>query len=264
MEENSVLVAHEAPAYELVNKNSRNNILIVCDHASNKIPESMNKLGLSEHELSQHIAYDIGAANVARHLSKQFDTPLIMTNYSRLVIDINRFPSDLTSIPEMSDGIEIPGNIGLSDLQKQYRIESLFDPYHLQIVNLLEEIKQRNQTPFIISLHSFTPIFDGYQRPWHIGVVWNEGKEISQQLIKQLRAHDDLCIGDNQPYRAVDPHGYTIDTHAEKLSYPHLLLEIRQDLIDTDKKALHWAKFLYQELSQVKTQHQSTNNYHQI
>ena len=118
-------------------------------------------------------------------------------------------------------------------------------------MSVLEDIKQRNQIPFILSLHSFTPIFGGIQRPWHIGVIWNKGKDISEQLIKNLRLHDDLVIGNNQPYRAVDPHGYTIDTHAEKLSYPHLLLEIRQDLIDTDEKAQHWANFLYSELNRV-------------
>ena len=237
--------------YTIENSGGAARCLILCDHASNRIPSSLGQLGLSDGELEQHVAYDIGSATVAREFSRRFDAPLIMTGYSRLVIDANRYPGDPTSIVAVSDGIRIPGNVTVAAADAVQRAHEFFHPYHNAIRRELTALQRRYVEPCVISIHSFTPTFDENPRPWHVGVLWGDDPRVAQPLLDRLRREHDLCVGDNQPYDAREPIGYSMNEHGAGTGLPHILLEIRQDLIAEQQNALAWAARLYDCLADV-------------
>jgi len=204
-------------------------VLLVCDHASGRIPARLGELGLDETARSQHIAWDIGAGELARALADRLRLPLVMHNYSRLVIDCNRQLADPTSIPERSDGTVIPGNIGLDAALREERAAALFRPYHQLIEQRLAAFACA--APAIIAIHSFTPLMDGWARPWHLGVLWDSDARIAGPLLAALRAVPELVVGDNEPYSGRHPADYTMDQHGEAARRPHVSIEVRQDLL---------------------------------
>lgn len=247
-DEVSLIGRDEAPAVELVNLDGVAPFLLICDHASRAIPRAMDKLGLDDALLRQHIAYDIGTSKVGRRLSTRFDAPLVMSNYSRLVIDVNRESGSPTSILPVSDGIDIPGNRNIGSHEAAQRAEVFFWPYHHAISAALGRFLARNAVPAIVSIHSFTPTFAGTERPWHIGVLWNRDGRMAVPLMETLQTREGICVGDNQPYSARSPEGpgegYSMRVHGEATGYPHVLIEIRQDLIETDSGVARWADLL--------------------
>lgn len=236
-----LLAGDEPPPCELVNAGGAAPLVLVCDHASNRMPRALHHLGLAPAPLREHIAWDIGAADVARRLARRFDAPLALTNYSRLVIDCNRALNDPSSIAAESDGIPVPGNRGLSQGERLQRAETLFKPYHDAVARLIARKAEHGAPPAVVSVHSFTPMFQRTRRPWHIGVLWNEDRRLAIPLFEALRREADIVVGDNEPYSARDGVGYTIAEHAERPGLAHAALEIRQDLIATASGAEHWA-----------------------
>lgn len=228
-----------------------NPYLVVCDHASNRVPASLNQLGLPDDVFGAHVAYDIGSVSVARRLAGRLGASLVMSAYSRLIIDLNRFPGHPSSIPVVSDEILIPGNQALSDDEAQQREGEFFHPYHNAIAKRLLHMQQIHSAPTIISVHTFTPDFAGSKRPWHVGILWGEDGRIARPLIERLARNPELCVGDNQPYDAREPIGYTMTVHGARTALPHVLLEIRQDLVATPYAALQWADLLYDALIDV-------------
>ncbi len=174
-------------------------------------------------------------------LAGAFDAKLVLSGYSRLVIDCNRDPRKPSAIPEDSDGTPVPGNRGLAAAGRAARIEALFMPYHAAIADALAAFRKDGIAPIVVSVHSCTPVFEGFERPWHVGVLWNTDGRLAQPLMANLAKENGVLVGDNQPYSARDGHGYTMPTHCEAAGLPHALLEIRQDLIDTHKGAELWA-----------------------
>ncbi len=243
--------AGEPSAFNWLNAGGKAPVLLVCDHASRRIPQALGNLGLSDAELSRHIGWDIGAAEVTACLAKALDAPAVLTGYSRLVIDCNRRIEDASSIPEISDGTKVPGNDALSLSARQQRIDSLYHPYHAAIDQSLKKFVDRGQVPAFISVHSCTPVMGGRQRPWHIGVLSNRDLRLAAPLIESLATDDKLVIGDNEPYSGKSEAGYTIQAHAEKRGIPHVMLEIRQDLIGDTAGAQHWAYIIEKALRQV-------------
>jgi predicted N-formylglutamate amidohydrolase len=237
----ALLAGDEPPPFEIANAGGASPLVLVCDHASNRVPRALHHLGLAPAPLREHIAWDIGAADVARRLARRFDAPLALTNYSRLVLDCNRTLNDPTSIPAESDGIAVPGNRGLSQGERLQRAETLFKPYHEAVADLVAYKVKHGPPPAVVSIHSFTPVFQRTRRPWHVGVLWNEDRRIAFPLLEALRRNADIVVGDNEPYSARDGVGYTIAVHAESAGLAHVALEIRQDLIATSAGAEHWA-----------------------
>lgn len=217
-------------------------MLLVCDHASNRIPTILGDLGLSPQQLADHISWDPGAAQVARALSIQLDAPLILSGYSRLVIDCNRPLHSAQLIAENSAGIPIPGNHVLSEAQSIQRIRELFVPYHQAIDQLLD--LRRQQLTALLSVHSFTPVLHGLKRPWHIGIAYRKDNRLAQPLFNSLRRRFELNVGYNQPYRIDDESDYTIPVHAEERSLPGAMVEIRQDRIASDDDIAYWSLLL--------------------
>lgn len=243
----------DPPAVTVLNPTGAAPLLLLCDHASATIPARLACLGVADCERQRHIAYDIGAAAVAAELAEAFDAPLVLSGYSRLVIDCNRRPNDATAIPPVSDGTPIPGNQGLDAASRQARIDAIFIPYHRTITDLLDGFQARGVQPAILSIHSCTPVMAGFQRPWEVGVLWNRDDRIAGPLIAALQ-RDEICTGDNQPYSGRDGHGYTLPTHAEATGLPHVLLEIRQDLITEAAGQRAWARRLHGLLAPILEQ----------
>jgi len=235
-----LLSADDPPPFEVVNSSGRARALLVCDHANWAVPAGLDNLGLDESVLRRHIGWDIGAADVTRRLAGLLDAPALLAGYSRLVIDCNRPPGAPGSIPTVSDGVAVPGNQGLDDDAVRNRRDACFTPYHRTV----EAAIIQGADPAIVSIHSFTPVMDGFERPWHVGVLWHGDDRLSAPLLDALRLDPVLRVGDNEPYSGRVPQPYTIPIHAEALGRPHVAVEIRQDLIDTHHGAEAWANRL--------------------
>lgn len=233
-----LLAPDEPGPIRVVNPDGAAPIVLVCDHASRFVPRALGgNLGLDEADLSRHIAYDIGIAGVAESLARRLDAPLVLSHFSRLVIDPNRTLGLPSSIPAESDGVAIPGNLELTDSGREARAATFFRPYHAAIARMIEAKLASGPEPAFVSMHSFTPMFGGQQRPWQVGILWNEDPRLPLPLMEAFRARG-LTVGDNEPYTGRDNHGYTIHTHAEPRGLPNALIELRQDLIDTPAGAL--------------------------
>lgn len=242
----------DPPPFEIVNRGRASDVVFVCDHASRTIPAALGTLGLTGAAREDHIAWDIGAADMARDLAEAFGAPLVLAGYSRLVIDCNRNPTHETSVLPVSDGIAVPGNEKLSDEDRQRRVSEIFQPYHDAIDGVMVDACEE-RVPALVSVHSYTPDYQDEDRPWHIGVLWDSDPRLSLPLIDALGRDPELCIGDNQPYSGKDEVGYTIRRHAERRGLPHVLIEVRQDLVATRDGARHWAKVLEDALRLVFT-----------
>ena len=242
----------DPPPFILFNPEGETPLVLVCDHASNTIPAALGQLGLGPAELAQHIAWDIGAAQVTRLLAARLDASAVLGGYSRLVIDCNRSPGDPTSIAEVSDGVAIPRNQNLDDAQADARLNAVFWPYHHAITQALAHRWRHGQgrAPALIAIHSFTPAMNGLQRPWYLGVLWNRDPRLAGPLIARFRANPDLCVGDNQPYSGRDV-GFTMDTHGGAAGLPHVEIEIRQDLIADEEGCERWAAVAGEALAAV-------------
>lgn len=249
--EKGLLLPGDPPPFTVLNPDGRAPAVLLCDHASSAIPAALGDLGLDGAARSRHIAWDIGAAEVTRCLTESLDAPAIMSGYSRLVVDCNRSVDDPTAMRQISDGILIPANRGLDATARALREESCYWPYHRAVTRVIDEVAGRGITPAIISIHSCTPVFKDFERPWHIGVLSSHDRRMADLLIAELRRDSTLCIGDNEPYSGLDPHGYTIETHALPQGRPNVLLEIRQDLIDTQRGVRHWAERVGEALAAV-------------
>ena len=246
-----LLGPNDPPAVTIVNPQGRAAALLVCDHASNAVPAALGDLGLDVEARNRHIAWDIGAAEVARHLAEILDAPAILSGYSRLVVDCNRALDDPTAMRQISDRTVIPGNRGLDATARAQRAESCYWPYHRAVAATIASFTERRLVPAVISVHSCCAAWKGVQRPWHVGVLSNSDRRMADLLIALLSRDSALCIGDNQPYSGFDPHGYTIETHALADSRPNVLLEIRQDLIGSPEGARHWAGIVGAALAAV-------------
>ena len=225
-------------------------MLLVCDHASRFVPRALGGLGLGEAELRRHIAWDIGIAEVTRALADRLGAPAVLSHFSRLIIDPNRGLDDLTLIPQLSDGVIVPANRDLSAAASQARIATFHQAYHGAVIRVLESMMARRQAPAIVSMHSFTPVMKGVERPWQIGILWNRDGRLPVPLMARLRARG-LTVGDNEPYSGRDNHGYTLHVHAEPRGLANVLIEVRQDLIDTHHGAAEWAELLGETLQAI-------------
>jgi predicted N-formylglutamate amidohydrolase len=218
--------------------------LLTCDHYGRRIPQVLNNLGLDEHELKRHIAWDIGIAGVADRLATLLDAHLIAQTYSRLVIDCNRPFTSPTSIPLLSEATTIPGNDGLTQDEIALRRELIFAPYHQRIVEVLDARDRAGQPSVLIALHSFTPVYAGVARPWHVGTLYHRDHRLPALLLSALRAEGDLVVGDNEPYAVDDATDYAIPVYGEGRGLLHTGIEIRQDLIGEAAGEAQWAERL--------------------
>jgi predicted N-formylglutamate amidohydrolase len=234
----------DPPPFSIYNEKGKAPLLLLCDHASKAVPKALGNLGIPASEFSRHIGWDIGGLDAALELSSHLDAPLVASGYSRLVIDCNRWPGGEGSIPEISDGTEVPGNKGLTTEQIDVRAHACFWPYHQEVDRLLDRMTQGGRQVCLLVVHSFTPEMKGFQRPWHVGVLWNDDARLPHPLLAELRRDASLVVGDNEPYSARASYEYTLTAHARPRALPYCSLEVRQDLIETPVEARAWGRRL--------------------
>lgn len=237
----------EPAAFEIVNPEGTSPYVLTCEHASNYIPDRYNRLGLPEAELERHIAYDIGAAGMSRLLSKALDAPLILSGYSRLLIDCNRPLHSPTLMPAMSETTDIPGNRNLAADEIKARADAFYWPFQNAVASVLDQRKARGQPSILLAMHSFTPVFKGFVRPWHAGLLFRKSERLGRQLVQRLNAPSRL-VEENQPYQISDDGDYTIPVHGEARGLEAVLFEVRQDLIASVEGQKAWAALIAQAL----------------
>jgi len=233
-----------------VNEAGTSPYVLLCEHASNRIPDAYAGLGLPPSELARHIAWDIGAAKVATALSARLDAPLFLAGYSRLLIDCNRPPGAPTSIPLVSEATPIPGNQDVDDAERARRAESFFWPFHRRVAAHLDERRRAARPAIVVGIHSFTPVFLGRHRTWHGGVLFRHAREFADALIGALR-EPGLEIGANEPYSIGDETDYTVPVHGEQRGLRAVLIEMRQDLLSDDAGIAVWIDRLARALGRV-------------
>jgi predicted N-formylglutamate amidohydrolase len=231
----------EPPAFAIVNPEGMGRAVLACDHASSCIPRRLGTLGLEPKDRMRHIAWDIGAAEVARRLSSRLDAPLVLAGYSRLVVDCNRPLGVEDAFAERSEDTEIPGNIGIRAEERAERAETFYWPFHDSLHRLIETRVQGGTVPVLVCVHSFTPVYRGVSRRWHIGVNYRMDARVAALALAGLRREADLTVGENEPYEVSLDGDYTAPVHAERRGRPHVLFEIRQDLIASEAGAQAWA-----------------------
>ncbi len=192
-------------------------------------------MGLAAQLLATHIAYDIGAAEIMRALAAHFAAVAILGRWSRLLIDLNRGEDDPTLVMQLSDGSIIPGNRAIGPDEIARRIAAFHAPYHTAIAEEIMRVRKTGILPVLISIHSFTPVFKGHARPWEIGILWDRDGRLARPLIARL-TEAGFVTGDNEPYDGALEND-TLNRHGTQHGLPHVLIEIRQDLIATPEAA---------------------------
>lgn len=222
----------------------KSQLLFLCDHASARLPDGYGQLGLDPALFETHIASDIGAAQVTRALARRFDAAAVLGAWSRLLIDLNRGPDDPTLVMKLSDGSVIPGNRDAGPEEVARRLRDFHEPYHAAVTAELDRIGPKAA---IISIHSFTPAWKGRPRPWEVGVLWDKDNRLARPLMARLSQHAFL-YGDNEPYSGALEND-CLNRHGTRRGLPHVLVEIRQDLIATEAMAENFAGRIYHTLA---------------
>ncbi len=232
------------PPFEVIAGNHDRGMVLLADHAMNRLPDIYGTLGLDETTLARHIAYDIGIEGLTRQLAARLGVPAVMSCFSRLLIDPNRGEDDPTLIMRISDGAIIPGNHPITDEEWHHRIIAYHRPYHEAVEREIRAVAAASaRAPLVLSLHSYTPAWKGVARPWHAAVLWDNDPRAVHPLIERLAEDGTLLIGNNAPYDGALRND-TMYRHCMRHGIPHALLEVRQDLIGNDAGISAWAQRL--------------------
>lgn len=239
-------------SFEAIDGDPAGGFLVLVDHASNHIPPEYADLGLPPAELQRHIAFDIGAAPLARLLAERFNAPALLTTFSRLLIDANRGEDDPTLLMRLSDGAVVPGNAYADAVEKERRLRRFYRPYQAVIADLLDSMIAAGRPPAILSIHSYTPVWKGERRVWHAGVLWDRDPRFAVPLLERLQAEHGLRVGDNEPYSGALKND-TMYKHGSARGLAHALLEVRNDLIAAPAGVLEWADRLEPIIREILT-----------
>lgn len=238
-----LLQSDEPPAYTILNPHGKARCILTCEHAGRLVPRQLNMLGLEDEDFTRHYATDPGVRRVTETLSQLIDAPAILGNYSRLVVDLNRSIGAPTAFAPTGEGKPVPGNVNISDEDKACRTREIYDPYHTALDAMINHALGQGFVPPIISIHSFTPRFFNFQRPWQVGFLWTHNRRLPGLMIDYfIRAS--YVTGDNQPYDHRILRGSAINRHGDERGLPNVLVEIRNDLISNDAESDVWAKNL--------------------
>jgi len=235
-----LIAPDEGPVVEVINPGGAAGVVLLCEHAGNLVPRSLANLGLAPSVLSAHIAWDPGAAPVARLMAKALDAPLVLQRFSRLVYDCNRPPDAKSAMPDKSELFDIPGNVDLCEADRQRRIEAIYRPFRAQVAALLDDRIGRGQTTAIVTIHSFTPIYFGHQRAVELGILHDEDHRLADAMFAALAKGTDgsdcgnLDVRRNEPYGPNDGVTHTLKVDAIIRGLPNAMIEIRNDLIATE------------------------------
>ncbi|MFL5279850.1 MAG: N-formylglutamate amidohydrolase [Rhodopila sp.] len=236
-----MLLTDDDPApVRVLREHGASDLFLTADHAGRAIPSALGDLGVPNEERARHIGWDIGIGGVTERLSDMLDATAVLQTYSRLVIDCNRDPSWPSAMPQISEHTPIPGNVGLTSAQRQARTGAIFTPYHDCIRTLLDARSGRRTA--LVAMHSFTPRFKEESRAMHVGVLFYRKTQLAEIMLDLLRREGDLVVGENAPYAVTENSDYSIPTHGQSRNLPHVEIEIRQDLIETESGQDAWAE----------------------
>ena len=231
----------ERSAVEVINEAGKSQIVLLCEHASNHIPRAYRTLGLDASQLNRHIAWDIGAAGLTRLLSRRLDAAAFLGTHSRLLIDLNRPLTSSSSIPVCSEDTDIPGNAGLDAGERERRARTIFTPFHDRVAAHLDRRTRAGRPTRILAIHSFTPVFLGVSRPWHAGVLHGAVDTFALAILRSLQTDHGLHAGANVPYAVSRDDDYAIPVHGDDRGLPSALIEVRQDLLDSESAQEAWS-----------------------
>jgi len=229
------------PPVQVSHRDGRSPLVLVCEHASNRIPEHYCGLGLPAADLLRHIAWDMGALEVAQACAERLDAPLVHATWSRLLLDLNRPLDAVDSIVVHSEDTAIPGNRALDPGERRLRQQAIYRPFHQALTQLLDARLARGQITAVLSIHSFTPSYHGVARPWHIGVLAEHDRRLADDLLAAFRADPALCVGDNQPYAPRQGVYHSMDRHGQQRGLACVMIELRNDLIAHTTTQRAWA-----------------------
>ncbi|MDW6026135.1 N-formylglutamate amidohydrolase [Mesorhizobium sp. BAC0120] len=252
----TLLSERDPQPVETVNADGSSPFVLSCEHAGRVIPERLGDLGVGQADMDRHIAWDVGADGLSRRLSALLDAPLVLQRYSRLVVDCNRPIEAPDCFPEQSDSTPVPGNIRLTELERRRRFDEIHQPFHRELAQLLDRRVALQSPTILVAVHSFTPrLVGGPDRPWHLGALSNRDGSFTERFLAAFRARNrDVPSAHNEPYVVDDRTDYTIPVHGEARGIPHLLLEIRNDLIAAAEGQDIWAARLADALVAAKTE----------
>lgn len=240
------------PPVIAVNPGGPSPYVLLCEHAARALPPGYGRLGLPAAAFDRHIAWDLGAAEVAVRLACLVDAPLFLAGYSRLLIDLNRPPGSATSIPEQSEATPIPGNLAIDAGERRRRLDRFFTPFHAAVAACLDG--RRDRPTAVIGVHSFTPVFEGVARPWPAGVLFGHAQEFGEALAEAIAetAPAPGPVGRNEPYQVCPEYDYTVPVHGDARGLPSALIEVRQDLITNVFGIERWSRALAGALTAVR------------
>ena len=240
--------SHMALKPEILRPTGAGNLVLVCDHASNRVPAEYGDLGLAKPYWQEHIAWDIGAAGITRALSGALDAPAVLAAVSRLLIDTNRALDAPSLILARSDGTDIPGNRNLKARERRRRIHDFYQPFHAAVDVLVKTRLARR--PYLVGIHTFTPVFGGKSRGLEFAVLWNEDDRLAKRLGTAFEAHG-FKVGWNEPYSGKD-FFETQNRHGRGNGLPHVTIEVRQDLVADEAGQAKFAALIADALSEIR------------
>jgi predicted N-formylglutamate amidohydrolase len=230
----------ETSSFEIIAGNNAAGLVLLADHATNRLPAEYGLLGLPQNAFARHIAYDIGVEALVRRLAMRLGVPAVLSCFSRLLIDPNRGEDDPTLIMKISDGAIIPGNHPMTPQEWENRLNRFHRPYHRAVSQTIADVSAASgKAPLVISIHSYTPAWKGVPRPWHAAVLWDSDPRAVTPLIEALEGSGDILVGDNEPYDGA-LRGDTMFRHCMETGIAHALIEVRQDLIGDDSGVAEW------------------------
>ncbi len=232
----------EGPVFEMVEGDGP--FVIACEHASNRLPRALGSLGLPQADLERHIAWDPGAADLADGLAARLGADLLKQRFSRLAIDCNRSPELPDAITVLSEDTAIPGNLGLTAEARDNRVAAFWAPFHAALDRLIDARRRAERPTALVTVHSFTPVYRGVARPWHVGIISTDERGLADAVLAALRRDSTLVVGDNEPYSAKDNVDYTIRRHGRDRGLPHVMIEVRNDLLGAARDVDRWTELL--------------------
>lgn len=243
-----------ANVVEVINHTGKHDILLVCEHASNAIPPDLKNLGLSDKILENHIAWDPGALPVAKFMSDELDATLIAQRVSRLVYDCNRAADEPSAIIERSEVYDIPGNIALSDADRALRMRRFYEPFRDTLSDCIDQrIAAGRTAPVIVTIHSFTPVYNGVRRELDIGILHDEDDRLANAMLQVSGRDTSVVTLRNEPYGPQDGVTHTLVEHALSRGLLNVMIEIRSDLIGDAESQRSMAARISAWLSAART-----------
>jgi predicted N-formylglutamate amidohydrolase len=237
-----LLTDQDGQPVTVINQGGSSAILLVCEHASRRLPEKLGTLGLDDEALTAHIAWDPGALAVSRLISESMDAALIQQNFSRLAYDCNRPPDAPDAMPQVSEIYDIPGNRDLNDEARQARIEEIYRPFEGALAREIETRAKGGRRTVIVTMHTFTPVYKGVARDVEIGVLHDEDSRLADEML--ARADARYVVRRNEPYGPVDGVTHTLKRHGLENGLVNVMIEIRNDLVRDEAGQARAAGFL--------------------